>query len=53
MANIICKIKDAEKQIREIDRALSLVKEARDILHNVYCETKCVIEEKAPDKTDA
>lgn len=53
MANIICKIKDAEKQISEVDRALSLIKEARDILHNVYCGTKCVVEEKAPEDTDA
>ena len=53
MGNIVCKIKDAEKQLNEIDKALSLIKEARDILHSVYCGTRLVIEEKAPDNADA
>ena len=50
---IVCKIENAKQLIAEMDSAMEMIKEAMDIIGAVNYSAKCVIEEKAPDKTDA
>lgn len=50
---IVCKIENAKQLIAEMDSAMEMIKEAMDIIVAVNYDARCVIEEKAPDKTGA